>query len=46
MTEPRGPIRPLSGREMDAMHKAMTEADVERSFRLAWLVKETDLWLR
>lgn len=39
------PLRPLSGRELDAMHKAMTESDVDPAFRMAWLVKETDLWL-
>lgn len=41
VTEPR----PLSGRSLGQQHSAMVAAGVDRSWRLAWLLRETDRWL-
>lgn len=41
MPEPRA----LGGRRFGDMHRAMVESDVDPSFRLSWLLRETDRWV-
>jgi hypothetical protein len=36
--------RPLTGRELDTMHKSLVEAGASAEFTLAWLRREIDRW--
>lgn len=38
-------LRPLTGRELNAQHKALVEAGVSWRFTLNWLQRETDPWV-